>query len=430
LSGWIIQRQKFAYRLLIIAPLLALPGTAEIGTTALGTSAAVLLMVLVSLIWTAEQQPGIGRIVACGILFGLSAGSRFELVLFAPALLMVEFLRAHCEKLSFKTVLPALAMIAIGFALFAINQFLPLLATEPALAVRGQKSYNELLQATGIQFSSPNFLTGSLNRISRAIGFLPPFLIIISLASFVWPTGSANSDPGSMHSRRFRCLLYAAGLVLFAAWTLRAPIPYLRYLWPSLACFAIMWGFLIMQILSAALETKEWQKVVFCQAIALVLIMTGVAGTTRSIVMGESDYASWEWAGQMPKDRFAAFQHFQDQSAAFNFVRDELPADSVIMSYFPYPLRYKTGRPILDANVQLPKIMTSKKYYLVLTPMVGPFLFIRPQTYGWIEENADLLRQFGRYSVYELRTLPSSEPDILRAPWGGYDGHPLSRRWF
>ncbi|HUQ38269.1 MAG TPA: hypothetical protein VM144_18010 [Aestuariivirga sp.] len=417
---------KMQFRILFVAPLLGLPGTAEIGTTALGTSTAVLLVFLAAGAWTSSDRPGAGRILACGLLFGLGAASRFDLVLFAPALFLAECLRIYRDKLKYATIARTLAVIGIGLAIFAANQILLSPSAYPSTPENG---FQRLLGTTGIASSFLNY-PFILNRISLSIGFFPPVLIAICLAGFIWRQRAGESVADSLKAERFRALLFIIGIVLWTSWMLRSPIPHLRYIWPALACFAILLGFLLVQLLRDALKSGEWKKVVFCQITALALIITGIAGSTRNIVMGETNYMSWEWSGEMSRDYFRRFQHVQDQIAAFDYVKNQIPADATILSYVPFGLRYKTGRPILNAITELPDAANGRKFYLVLPPDVGTYLYLDAGSYGWITENSDLRAQFGRYSIYELRTLPPAGSDLLNLARTNYVGHPLSKNWF
>lgn len=416
---------KMPFRILVVAPLLALPGTAEIGTTALGTSTAVLLLVLAAGAWTSSNRPGAGRILACGLLFGLSAGSRFDLVLFAPALFLAECLRVYREKLPHRTIMRALAVIAIGLLLFVANQIL----LSPSADATADTGFQRLLEATGIASSFLNYPL-VLNRLSLGIGFFPPVLIVICLAGFIWGMRAEELVADSLKMERFKTLLFITGMVLWTSWMLKSPIPHLRYIWPALTCFAILLGFLLVQLLRNALESGEWKKVVFCQVTALTLIMTGIAGSTRNIVMGETNYISWEWSGEMGRDYFRRFQHVQDQEAAFAYIKNVVPRDSVVVAHGVYGLRYKTGRPILSVNADLPEAMNGRKFYLVLTPGIGTYIYLDPHSFSWIEENGVLQAQFGRYSIYELKALPPAGSGLLKLPRTNYVGHPLSKNWF
>ena len=50
-----------------------------------------------------------------------------------------------------------------------------------------------------------------------------------------------NAEPW-IQDRKFLALTLFAGWVLWLGWMLSSPIPHLRYLWPSLVCFAILAG--------------------------------------------------------------------------------------------------------------------------------------------------------------------------------------------
>lgn len=409
-----------------VAPLLAVPGTIEIGTAALGTSTALLLLLAAMVVWTEARTSTLWRVVVSGILFGLGAASRFDLVLFAPALLLVSTLRWERGSARLTFSWAALGALAIGLALFVCNQLL--MSAGAHAMVTARLNVEETMAVTGVSGSLLDY-PKLLNRFLAGTAFAAP--ATLALASMVALQPPGDGEPArSPGTRRFTVLALVTAWILWVAWLVRAPIAHLRYLWPSLALFAITAGVGLSSIHHSLSERGEWAKAALCRLLALALVVSGMGGTLRSLVIGESDYVSWEWSREMGVDYFRRFQHVRDQAAAVRYLRSEVPPDAVVLSYVPFPLRYLGDRPVIAAD----RIGTSRPAprttFLVLTPMVGTYLYLRPDTFAWIAEHGQLRAQFGRYSFYELPGGPPDDPGVLRLGRTNYERHPASDYWF
>jgi hypothetical protein len=169
-----------------------------------------------------------------------------------------------------------------------------------------------------------------------------------------------------------------------------------------------------------------------CLLVALGFVLGGIGGTFRSLVMGESDYLSFEWSREMGADYFRRFQHVKDQRAAVEYLRNGIPKDAIVLSHGPeHALRYLGERPVVHPGGPMSFITAkSQRTFLVLTPGVGTYLYLRPETFAWIEAHGRLKAQFGRYSFYELPDGPPDDPDVLALSRTNYEKHPGSEFWF
>jgi hypothetical protein len=412
---------------LAIAPLLGIAGTAEVGTAALGTSTAVALAALAGLIWSGSAAPGIGRIMLCGLLFGLGASSRFDLVLFAPALLLASSLDLEDRsRPRLKVPWGAVAVVVLGLGVFAINQVLMAGAAHPIVASR--LNAEETMAVTGI--SGP-FLDYPrvLNRLTIAIGFASPALMVLaSAAPFCRHAKEARHSQGS--GTRFVVLVLTMAWVLWLGWMLRAPIPHLRYLWPSLGLFAVAGGVGLSTLHQSYVQVSDSPKALLCRLVALGLVLGGLGGTFRSLVMGEGDYLSWEWSREMGLDYFRRFQHLRDQRSAAAYLRNEIARDATVLAYVPFSLRYLGDRPVVAAGAPVAAQGGEHKTFLILSPEVGTYFYLPPETFEWIEAHGRLTAQFGRYSFYELPAGPPRDASVLRLSRTNYEKHPGSQYWF
>ena len=222
------------------------------------------------------------------------------------------------------------------------------------------------------------------------------------------------------------------GLVLLAGWMFRAPIPHLRYAFPALFCFAVLGSLALMGLAIRAAKENEARHTLLCMCIGLVCAAGGISTTVRSLVMADSDVASWEWSNEAPLDYFRRFDARAHQSQTVEFLKQELPANARIYSYVPYIYRYLANRPVvaIDDRKSHQTGLVHQDRFLLLTPAVGTYLFMPPKTALWIENNATLIRQIGRYSIYRLPPGTDSDLDQLVLARTNYQRHPSSNKWF
>jgi len=411
-------------RWVMLAPLVAVPGAAEVGTAALGTAMGLALMLAALSLWASTRAGLAWRVAGGGLLYGLAAAARFDLVLVGPAVLLASSVRltgARCIELRLN--LGAWGFVAIGIAVFVLNQWLMGL---PANAMAG----NEVSAATGLDPWSLNY-PKQLNQWFTLTTFAPlGWLAVMAASAFWWPHASTAAQPSD--APRFETLLAATGAVLLAAWLVRAPIPHLRYAFPALFCFAALAAFGLRALLVRALVNDAPREVMLCHAVALAFVLGSIGTTTRSLVMADSDYASWEWTHEMPFDYFRRFEARQHQIDAAAYLRDQLPADARIYSYVPYALRYLSNRPVvaIDRAPAADAGANHVQRYLVLTPANGTYFSMKPETAVWILAQAPLVKQIGRYSIYKLPAGTDADLSHLQLSRSSYDGHPGSVVWF
>lgn len=409
---------------LVLAPLIAVPGTAEIGTAALGTSVGLFLMISSMVIWTAPTNSPTKRVLAGGVLYGLAAASRFDLVLFGPAVLLASCLQVTPSgQLKGRLDFPAWVFVIIGVGVFLLNQWVMSL---PANAMLEEA----VAASAGLSGWSLNY-PKLLNSWLTATSFAPfSFLALMAMSAF-WldpaPEGTAPT-----HIPKLESLLVTTGLVLLAGWLFRAPIPHLRYAFPALFCFAALGGIGLHRLATRSLANGAELHVLLCQCIGLVCVIGSIGTTARSLVMSDSDYASWEWSHEMSYDYFRRFEAKQDQTKVTDFLRNGLSPDARLYSYVPYALRYLTERPViaLDRAPQPDRAIYHANRYLVLTPAVGTYFYMDPDTANWLQTNTKLVKQIGRYSIYQLPAGNDEDIKNMKLRRTNYERHPGSTAWF
>lgn len=409
---------------LMLTPLIAIPGTAEVGTAALGTSIGLLLMVAAMVVWTTPGASLAKRVIGGGLLYGLAAASRFDLVLFGPAVLWVSCLRlTPTGRLELRLNLPAWAFVGIGVSVFMLNQWV---MSQPANAMLAEN----IGASTGLGGWALNY-PKLLNHWSTLNAYAPLSLLALMVLSAFWlaPADGLTAYP---EIPRFESLLAITGLVLLAGWLFRAPIAHLRYAFPALFCFAALGAIGLQRFAVQSFADGTGRQWLLCQCLGLVFVIGSIGTTTRSLVMSDSDYVSWEWTHEMPYDYFRRFEARQHQREVAAFLRDELASDARLYSYVPYALRYLTERPVVavDRPLQPDRATQYSNRYLVLTPAVGTYFYMNPKTADWLHTNAKLTKQIGRYSVYQLPPGSDSDLENMQLRRTNYEHHPGSSPWF
>jgi hypothetical protein len=414
-------------RWLGLAVLISVPGLAEVGTAALGTAVGLFLMISSMVVWCSSSASAAARAVLGGLLFGLAAASRFDLVVFGPAVVLVASVRSDGPKgLRVGIDIPAIAFAGLGIAVFLVSLWIMSLA--PVAMANGV-----VQNATGVSGWSLQY-TKIVNQWVVLSGFIPPALIAILVLGGIWAARAKSVAEGNAKSGSFEALLVVTGLMLLAAWILRAPIPHLRYAIPGLFCLAAAGALALQRLAGGYLESGAGMRYLACQCLCLVCAIGSVASLSRSVALSDSDYLSWQWSHEMAHDYFQRFEAEADQRRVAAFIRDRMDADARLYSMLPYALRYMTSRPVVDILRLDSQASTSQvrydKRYIVLTPMTGTYLYLRPESAIWIEQNTRLVMQFGRYSIYELDAGTDKDLLNIQVDRNIYRGHPQSHPWF
>jgi hypothetical protein len=419
-----VRDAPFAAKPLLVAPLIAIPGVAEVGTAALGTSTGVFLMLAAMLVWTARTVPPISRVAFGGLLYGMAAASRYDLVLFGPALLLVSCVQIRpTGQVQVRLNFAAVVAVSIGLAVFFTNQWA---MTAPINAALGY----DIDGSTGVGNAAFNY-PKLLNYWAALQTFAPLALLAMVTAGAFWPDAEPVGSEDSPSVPRLESLLAVTGLTITLGWLLRAPIPHLRYVYPALICFAFLGVIYFKNTIQAVTTQGSNRHWFLCQIMALVCVISSSGTTLRSIVMADSDMASWEWSREVPFDYYRRFVAQPQQTEIADYIKNALPADAIIYSHVPYALRYLTNRPIaaLERAAVQNKPSDKVKSYLVLTPASGTYLYMNPTLSAWLQSSAVLQKEIGRYSVYQLPPDIENNIKIFNLSRTNYEGHPNSQRW-
>ena len=93
-------------------------------------------------------------------------------------------------------------------------------------------------------------------------------------------------------------ILVALGWTVWLFWCVAAPHPHLRYLWPSLATFAVPAGLSLGALFDHRFEgpSRRHGLRIAIGCVALCLVANGCLGGLRGGLVGDMNLLTWEWA--------------------------------------------------------------------------------------------------------------------------------------
>jgi hypothetical protein len=374
--------------LLVPTVVIGAPGTLVFGASALASVSATMLAVAAVLSWDGIAESRTKRWIVCGLLTGLAAATRLEWITLFPSLVgWALFLRDDRRA----RVVDALGVTAIGIAVLVVNLLW--------MGSFSSRQTSALADSTGMANWGLDY-PRLLNRFAIGDGFLPiGTMVLATLVAWVLTRIERQCWPCWL------CLI-PCGWLIWAGWTIRSPIPHLRYIWPALACFSIVFGFGLGRLYEWGTSTGPRLARVGALLLGLACLASGLGVTFRDLVLGDSDHLSFEWSREARMPNYRRFQCIQDQNAAAEYVSMAFgPDEDVPVIGWDFPLRYLTGRRVArlsgfaaqgtTRSVALPR-------RLVITSGVGTYVQLDPRGRRWIEENCRLEAQFGQYCFYRV----------------------------
>lgn len=408
-----------------IAALFATPGFFVLGTTAYATLPA-LLLVLASFGAYEALSPGTWRRrFVLGLLGGLAAATRFNCGFALPALLVVALFSGQDARR--RQLTDVIIASAIGAGILFGCIFLYASVGNSGL-VTTQQVTDSALRTSLINY--PEYL----NRWNTAEGFSPlPLLVLATcVGGFVISRSPERRNVDSSSFAPWAALL-CFGWMAWAAWLVAAPIPHLRYIMPAVAAFWIVLGLGTASLHAWGLRCSQPIPRVAALLIALSCTVSSIGSTARNLIHGNGNVLAWEWAGQSRTSYFTRFRHKQYQVRAANYLRETTgEGEAVLALGLNQELGYLADRAVFEARVLSqrgfwdPKTLPRR---IVLSPVLGNFLYLNMETRRWIDENCTLEAQFGPYSFYRVHGSYPEEFSFLRATGKTYSGHPLSSEY-
>ena len=385
----------------LLAPcvLLATPGTMALGSAAFAVVPATLLLFYGVVAWA--EQPGARAAVVAGALFGLAAATRANVgLVFGALLISVLLTRSARVDLGL-----AVRATAVGGLLF-VSCF-------AGLALLGDTN-------TDVTVSRAVFVTGLgsdlgirqwLPKLVMANGFMPvPLLVSASFAAH-W---IGQRDPALERATR---LLSCFGWLAWLAWLWIAPLPHLRYLWPSLAAFSILLGLALASAYDWGARNASAPVRVAALSIAASCLALSTAVTYRNLALGDLNFLTWEWAEAAPLSTRADFRLAGKQRRMARYLRG-LPADTEVASLdFALELEFLSGRrlPTLQELATREAWRTGERPTLLLTTThLGRRGQLHPSAGPYLREHGALEARFGPYALWRVNGPFPTDLGILQ----------------
>lgn len=232
-----------AARLIVVAMVIATPGTLLLGGMGYGVVPAMLFLLCGFFFWTGFNGNAWLRIAGTGLLCGLALATRWTfLPLVAPMLLAGALLATDIRS----RWLQGIAATAVAMAVFA--GFLLWHSGMGSLPQTGggPDTLGTNAAASGLSagLPQPARLTGNASR------FVTLTSIPILLSALACAVLLRDQIPGSL--RKAIVALVAASLFIALAWALRSPFLHTRYIWPSVLMLNIAAGLILAQAFTMA----------------------------------------------------------------------------------------------------------------------------------------------------------------------------------
>jgi xanthosine utilization system XapX-like protein len=401
----------------VTAAPLALPGTFMLGSQAYGTLLAFLLLLLGLACWGELPAGSWRRRLWAGVLLGAAGATRFECAFAFGAPAVASLLTRDKRRAQLIESLIVLGIAAVVFALL----------TGALLALSGDVKSGQEVGATGAM-GRPGPLAYlvplRLNHWAVTQGFLP--LCVAALASIGWLTARPRvASPRSVDA------LLVFGWFAWFAFIMKAPNPHLRYAWPSLASFMCV-GTLAL----ATLLRDDPPAAPRLALLGLAFLFAGYMDGARTLLEGESDILSWQWAGEARQSVQYGPLHARHNQRAMAARLAALPADAGVGTIgFDTALAFLSRRPVVPVISFYPSTAktsesggvtfvpadpATRPRYLVVVPFVNRFPGgqMGAPLHDWMEVNTELVAREGPYLLYRVVGQMPPTPDIFMLdPW-------------
>jgi 4-amino-4-deoxy-L-arabinose transferase-like glycosyltransferase len=377
--------------LLAAAAFLTTPGFLLQAGLATAEMMSTFLLIAAAWHWTARGSASLTGSVVSGVLFGLSLATRMSALVALPAIVFWSLLYARMAP---RIILYAAVAVAIASAIF-------LLSVSTYYSFFNQNDIHAFAQnlagATGA--SQYKDMTLMMSYFATSESVFPAFMMAVAAVALALP-----SQRDSFAAIRPLCvLLLLISVIDWVAWIAKAPIPHLRYLWPTLPA---LWLCGVLLLLSWLMALEPGRARLLLHATIVSVWATQFALSFREVAYGDSLTLVYEAARRAPISQFKPFRARRDQDRLASMVAG-LPADAqvyVLLEPVAYPITWLTGRRIRSlSRISEPSSSVQGDRYLILFPTDKNVWNPTLVALDWIQANTTLYSRFGDYSVYRIK---------------------------
>ena len=409
------------HRWLPAAAVLLVPGTLHLASVAYAEAYALLLVALVAAWW----QRHLGRSLTLpaaavlGVLAGLTLSTRLSTAGLVPALVAALLIEAGSRPARLRPALLASAVVmATAAGTYLACRVVLLAAFAPETAA------HDVAEAAGGTAAMTHYQR-VLTTFARGDGFVPFALAAAVSAWWLVRRLAGRPTPASVLPL---VLFYWATLGL---WTLKSPIPHLRYVWPALAALAVAAALMARATLAEARAADAWRPAVV--AATTLLLGVGAQAVTLGLhlVHGDTDAVAWGYSGEMAADiYFDRGAAVADQRDVADYLAGRTAAGAVVaVAGVPHPLRLLAGGKVVAVGDLGPDgpADAGEVDLIVLGPAIGRYLGLPHAGVAWLADHARVEARFGRHTVYRPLTPLPDDPAVLTPVRQPKLGHPPGR---
>ncbi len=355
--------------------------------------------------WTERGCATLVGSLLTGLLLGVACATRTSTLPFLPAFLVWGVLYARALP---GVLLRSLVVCGVAGLVFAVGLALIYLLFQPAGAKSFAGAVDLFRFATGAddthQFHSREFLA----HFMHSEELFPAAILSVSALAL-----ASGLPAGALAGARSLCvLLFWAGLIGWAAWIFRTPIPHVRYLYPALPAVWLA-GTILLSDWLTALQPGRARSLL--EAAVLSVFATQFAISARQVAFGETLNIVFESVGVIPiKDYFPPWQARADQ-ANFATLLGNLPDANICVLFYgsAYPFYWLTNYKVTLLPLWDEAGYKSKRCdYLALLP---PDQYLWPptsDTADWIRYHATVTAEVGGYILYKISDNAPAPPPL------------------
>ncbi len=317
----------FTARMIIIASMIATPGSIFLGSMGYGAALSLLLFVSGAVVWFSNLGRLPVRIAIAGLLFGLALATRWTFVPVLPLLVLSGLVLS--PEIRYRW-LSGVAVAAVATAVFGFFVFLQIQLGNLNAPVEDPSLLSSNLGAAGISgglFPTPARMTGFASRYFTLVS-VPMVLVSLVFAIQIWPR--------LLRAQRvFLLALVAASILIALAWMMRSPFLHTRYIWPSILLLNLACGICLALAFVHAKDTdQQWGPFVRLISVALPIgLALGSYTNGLRLIAAGSGYETNNAGYSSQENHFDAFRLTREQSAIVDYLRNAIDPDDTIAGF-------------------------------------------------------------------------------------------------
>ena len=394
----------FVARMIIIACVVATPGSIFMGSMSYGAALSLLLLMSGAVVWFSNLGRLPLRIAVTGLLFGLALATRWTLVPVMPLLVLSGLVLSPEERFRW---LSGVMVAVIATGVFGVFVFLQTQVGNWNAPIEDPSLISSNMRSAGAGsslFPSPARLTGFASRYFTLVS-VPMVLVSFVFTIQIWSR--------LLRAQRiFLLALIAASLLIALAWMMRSPFLHTRYIWPSILLLNLACGISLASTFVLARDAdQQWAPFarLICVALPIGLALGSYTNGLRLIAAG-SGYETNNAGYSSQEKHFDAFRLTREQSAIVDYLRNAIdPSDRVVGFGLPaewgtMQLALLSERAVEDLSVEvavdkIPSVIISHE-------------FARLSTEGrdWLRDHSlDTTDIFG-YQIHRVDPVQYTQP--------------------